>query len=70
MLLTVFKRISQYQMHSTDSKYLYAFAVARYKFSPGMDFVASLSADFSHQMCFLYLAIHLLIYGTIVQMMA
>lgn len=31
MLLAVFKRVSQYQMHSTDPKYLYAFAIACYK---------------------------------------
>lgn len=69
MLLAVFKRVSQYQMHSTDPKYLYAFAIACYKLSPGMDFSASVSADFCCQMCFLYLTIHLLIYGTIYLMM-
>lgn len=65
MPLPVFKRVSQYQMHLTDPKSLYAFAIACNKLSPGMDFSASLSADFCCQMCFLYLTIDFLIYGAI-----
>lgn len=65
MLLAVIKRVSEYQMHSTDPKYLYSFTIV----SPGMDFTASVSEDFCCQMCFLYLTIHLLIYEIINLMM-
>lgn len=69
MLLAVFKKVSEPQMHSTDPKYLYSFATVCYKLRPGMDFSASVSAYFCCQMCFLYLTIHLLICGTINLMM-
>lgn len=46
MLLAALKKVSHYQRHSTDPKYLYSFAVVCYRLSPGVDFNASVSAGF------------------------